>query len=447
MMGVLTYYILPFIAMLAVLVFVHELGHYLAARRCGVRVEVFSVGFGREIFGWTAASGTRWRVGWVPIGGYVRFASVTTSQSESETFESKSLLARIAIVVGGPFANILFAVLALGVLFWLYGERTTAPIVGSVMPAGPAATAGIEPGDHVLTAGGQAIKSFEELRQLALLDAGRSMALNIDRDGTRLEFLLQVEEREIRDLGGLKTKVGELGMRPAHDPIVFRVDPNGPAAAAGLSPGDKILTVNGQAIAFFEELQSGVRESDGKPLSLGLLRNGQELSVALQPVANEGGTWLIGIERNPTPRTRLSLAASLVRAVEVSADLLVRTANYVGEMIVGSRNLDQLSGPIRVAQFTGQASALGLEQLVMLAALISLNLGIVNLLPIPALDGGYLVFFAIEAIRRRKLSAKAIGRAQRLGLLSVLVFVLFVIGNDLVQTGLLERASALVSSS
>ncbi len=442
MIGLLGYYVLPFLAMLAVLVFVHELGHYAVARLCGVRVDVFSVGFGRELFGWTAASGTRWRVGLMPIGGYVKFAT-DHALSDAETFESKSLPARIAIVVAGPFANVLFAVLALAALFWLHGERSTPPVVGYVEAGGPADITGIEPGDRILRAGGQPVGSFEELRQLALLDAGRTMVIEIDRGGTRHGMSLRVEERMIRDVGGLTMTVGELGMRPAHDPVVLGVDAEGPAEVAGILPGDRILAVDGRPIAYFEELQTHVRAGNGAPLTLTLRRGGEEAEVTLSPAAGAGGRWLIGVVRNPSPRNTLSATRSFVRGVEVSVDLLFRTARYVGDMITGGRNLDGLSGPIRVAQYAGQASALGIEQLVMLAALISLNLGVVNLMPIPALDGGYLVFFGIEAVRRKRLSEAAIKRAQQLGLFSVLLFVLFVIGNDFVQTGLWARLLAM----
>ena len=362
-----------FIAAIGPLVFVHEMGHYLVARWCGVGAETFSIGFGREIAGWTDKSGTRWKVGWLPLGGYVKFVGdmSATSQGVDEddiaprdrarAFHLKPVWKRFLIVLAGPVANFLLAIAIVSAMFAIDGQRQTSNVVSAVQPGSAAANAGIAPGDRVLSVANRATGSFEDLYAVVVLRPDHRVAVEIDRRGQRLSLPVTIAAEEQRDRFGQTFRIGRLGV-------------------------------------------------------LG------------------GETQMV-----PVPFARLVPEATRYTFVSTG-----RMIDGRWQIISGRRTVKDLGGPLKMAQIAGQVATLGVREFVGLLALFSINLGFINLLPIPMLDGGHLLFYGAEAVRRRPVSARAQEWAFRGGLAFLLAFVVMVTVNDLASFGLFDRLGRLI---
>ena len=449
-------YILPFLVVLTVLVFVHEMGHYLVARWNGVRVEVFSIGFGPEIKGWEDRLGTRWKVCWIPFGGYVKFFGdkdgssrpdgetlYQISQAErSVSFHHKRLDQRAAIVAAGPIANFLYAIIVLAVMYMVFGQRVTPAEIGRVVDGGAGQIAGFETGDIVLAIDGDSIYRFEEFEQLVFLNPEKEMTFRVSRGEREIDLIAIPRLTEKADGHGIARKFGDLGLWPASPAVVGRVINDSPAAEAGFKSGDRIVAIDGQVVDNFERLQDIVATSMGRRLLMTVLRSEKEsrlhVSAKRDVAVNESGNterWLIGIIRAQRPPIRLGPGNALVQAMNTCYDMLTQTLDYVGQMISGRRGTEDLGGPIRIAQVSGQAAQIGVEQLILLSILLSLNLGIINLFPIPILDGGHLLFYGVEAVMRRPLTERMQEFAYRIGLAFVLSLTVFVTWNDLVNLG------------
>lgn len=460
-------YLLPFLIVLTVVVFVHEYGHYLIARVNGVRVEVFSIGFGRELYGWTARSGTRWRIAAIPLGGYVKFFGDANAASagadpaverlspddRQASFHHKRLGQRAAIVAAGPMANFIYAVVVLALLFVFYGQRVTPPEVGRVLPDTPASAAGFQPGDMIVSVEGEDVRRFEEVEEAVLLSPDRSLTFGVRRGDDRFEVTTKIRGMDAPQGEGLPRRIGELGLLPANAARVGQVTAGGPADVAGFRAGDLIVAVDGQAIDNFEQLQDLVGASAGRPLRVLLLREGERIELAVaasrQEIAGPSGEklerWLIGVQRAPRPLLRLGPLDASWEAVKTSVNLIDRTLEYLGEMIVGSRGTEELGGPLRIAHASGQAARIGVEQLVLLSALLSLNLGFFNLLPIPILDGGHLAMYAVEGLRGRPMTERMQEYAFRIGLAVILTLTVFATWNDLVHFRVVDFFAGLFS--
>ena len=352
-------YLVPFLVVLTVLVFVHELGHFWVARRAGVMVEVFSIGFGPEIWHRFDAKGTRWRIAWIPIGGYVKFfgdadaASGSASDlpmSEAEravSFHHKPLSARSAIVVAGPLANLLFAVLAFAALAVTVGLPHTAPTVGAVQEGSAAAAAGLRPGDRFVSIEGNTVERFQDLQRIVRLRPDMPIKAVIYRDGRQLDIVATPKRSVVVDRFGNRHEIGLLGIS-----------------------------------------QSGVEMR-----RYGLL----------------DGLWFGFVETWQAIDTTLSA---------------------VGQMIVGARGTEDLGGPLRIAQMSGQMAEVGAASLVTFMAYLSISLGLLNLFPIPLLDGGHLVYYLMEALRGRPLGPKAQEYGFRVGIAFVAGLFLLATWND-----------------
>lgn len=363
--GVLTGYILPFLVVLTIVVFFHELGHYLVGRWCGIRALAFSVGFGPEIAGFTDRRGTRWKLSAIPLGGYVKFlgdenaASVPDSDAVSRmsaeerahSFPGASLWRRAATVSAGPIANFILAIAIFAVFFSLNGRMIADPVVSEVRAGSAAAEAGLEPGDRFVSIDGVAMNTFEDVRRYVAPRPGVSMDLRVERDGAMLDVKLTPVRTEIEDEFGNRMEVGQIGVVTDRDSGQFRVVHYSPIEAVG----------------------EGAKES-----------------------------WFI----------------------------VSRTFGYIGNIITGREKADQLGGPIRVAQVSGQMATLGWAALIQLAAVLSVSIGLLNLMPVPMLDGGHLVFYAIEAVLGRPLGEATMEWAFRIGLTAVLSLMLFATWND-----------------
>jgi regulator of sigma E protease len=361
-------YVIPFLFVLSIVVFFHELGHFLVARWCGVRILVFSIGFGPEIIGFNDRHGTRWKISAIPLGGFVRFfgddnvASAPTGSrfadiDESErdrSFVFQPVLKRSAIVVAGPLANFILAIVIFAAIFTLYGKQTMSARVDSVQADSAAAAAGFQPGDLVTAINGEPIESFADMQRIVSESAGQTLSITVERGGAPRVLTATPALKEVKDNFGNVRHIGILGISRSMAAADLKFEPVPAPQAAWL----------------------GVKE-----------------------------TWFV----------------------------VDRTLSYLGGVIVGREPADQLGGPIRIAQMSGQVATIGFVALIHLAAVLSVSIGLLNLFPIPLLDGGHLLFYAIEALRGRPLSERAQEVGFRIGLAIVLMLMIFATFNDIVH--------------
>ena len=357
--------LLPFLFVLTVVVFVHELGHFLVARWSGVKIKAFSIGFGREIFGFNDRYGTRWRFAWIPLGGYVKFLDDENSASapsraaldrlsptEREgAFQSKSLAARSAIVAAGPLANFVLSIAIFAFTFTVVGVHITAPRVDELVADGSAAAAGFKSGDVIVSIDGQPIETFAEMQRIVSASADRELTFEVSRSGRILTLKAVPARREISDRFGNKLRVGVIGIRRNATQQEWQYKRYGPIESLGL----------------------GVKE-----------------------------TFFI----------------------------VTRTLSYLSDVVTGREAGDQLGGPLRIAEISGQVASLGFMALLNLTAVLSVSIGLINLFPIPLLDGGHLLFYGIEALRGKPLSERAQEVSFRIGLAIVLLLLVYTTYQD-----------------
>jgi regulator of sigma E protease len=361
-------YVVPFLFVLSLVVFFHELGHFLVARWCGVRILVFSIGFGPEIVGFNDRYGTRWKIAAVPLGGYVKFfgddnaASVPDTErlasmddsEKSQSFVFQPVAKRAAIVVAGPMANFLLAIVIFAGIFMLYGKQSMTARVDTVQPDSAAAAAGFQPGDLVLAINGGAIGDFADMQRVVSESANEALNITVDRKGTQLVLKATPALKEIKDNFGNVHRIGILG----------------------------------------------------------ITRSTAAEDLKFQPVPPPQAVWM---------------------GVQETWFVIDRTLSYIGGVVVGREAADQLGGPIRIAQMSGQVATAGFVALIHLAAVLSVSIGLLNLFPIPLLDGGHLLFYLIEALRGRPLSERAQEVGFRIGLAIVLMLMIFATFNDIVH--------------
>lgn len=366
--------IIAFIVVLGVLVFIHEMGHYLAARWCGVHVETFSIGFGRAIASWTDSKGTVWKLAWLPLGGYVKLhgqerpedasSDVKALWIEGRTFHEKQVAARAFVVAAGPLANFLLAAVLFAGLFAVMGKPVLPEVadppalIGEVVANSAAARAGVQRGDRIVAIDDTAIVTFGDLQRIVSVAPGRTIRLRVQRDGSELALAATVDTR-----GTGANQVGMLGVRSAAPPVVF------------------------------------------EPVGLGA-----------------------------------AMVGGVVRTWDVSAQTLV----VLWQMITAQRGTEDLGGPLRIAQLSGQVAQLGLASLVSFIAVLSVNLALINLFPIPILDGGHLLFYLAEAIRGRPLPPRAQEYGMKAGLALILALFFFATWNDLGHLGLFRWVAGLL---
>jgi regulator of sigma E protease len=366
--------ILFFVVAISPLVFLHEMGHYLVGRWCGVHAEAFSIGFGKPIVKWRDRRGTNWQIGWVPLGGYVRFAGDMNASSQSDpewlklpaeernrTFPSKPVWQRALIVLAGPLTNFLIAIVMLIGLFSIYGEIRIAPQVGAFAPQSVAQAAGLQKGDRILSVAGQKVESFEDIGLYVQPRAGQLTAFDVKRDNERLTITVTPRMETFKDLTGVDVKSGRIGIAPA------------------------------------------------------------------------------GYER-----VRLSAAELPGAAVRFTVNSVKTMAVVLKQTITGDRSVKELGGPVKLATTSNAIAQLGLISFLFFMVMVSINLGFINLLPIPMLDGGHLVFYAAEAIRGKPVPEAAQEWAYRTGLVALLTFMFVVTVNDLAGLGLWRGIAGLI---
>jgi regulator of sigma E protease len=361
-------YLVPFIFVLSLVVFFHELGHFLVARWCGVRILVFSIGFGPELIGFNDRHGTRWKIAAIPLGGYVKFFGDENAGSvpdaprleamnageRSHSFFFQPVFKRAAIVVAGPLANFILAIVIFGAIFMLYGKQTMSARVDAVQADSAAAAAGFQPGDVVVAINGQVVDNFADMQRIVSDSAGDRLDIKVDRKGTQVVLTATPALKEVKDNFGNVHRIGILG------------------------------------------ISRSMATEDQK----------------FQPVSPPQAMWM---------------------GVQETWFVVDRTLSYIGGVVVGREAADQLGGPIRIAQISGQVATIGFVALIHLAAVLSVSIGLLNLFPIPLLDGGHLLFYSIEAMRGRPLSDRAQEVGFRIGLAIVVMLMIFATFNDIVH--------------
>ena len=441
---------------LTVIVFVHEMGHYLVARWNGVAIQAFSLGFGKELFGFDDKQGTRWKLSAIPLGGYVRFVGDMNASSmpdpeavaalppgeQKRLFINKNVWQRIAVVVAGPVANIILTFLILYALLLGYGRYTVPPILGDIKWGSVALEAGLLAGDKILSVDGFGVRGLEDFDRLVSTAPGRSVAITFERQGVSRTISLVPLSIADKDRFGNDFKVGEVGLvSPA--PMITGIAWGGAAMWSGLRAGDVIRSVDAAVVYSPDDFARIIAGSAGKPVTVRLARGGIDSVVTLVPrtatVKDQAGQSLqvgrigVGLGYEPGPvmtHYEPNPLEAVVMTLEDMRFIVVRTGAFLGDFFVGHGDLDQLGGPVKVARVSGEVATLGLPFLVNFMALISLNIGLVNLLPVPVLDGGHLVFYIIEAIRGRPLSQRVQEVGYRIGFAMVGALMVFSIVND-----------------
>jgi regulator of sigma E protease len=362
-------YVLPFLFVLTVVVFVHELGHFLVARWCGVGIQAFSIGFGPEIVGFTDRYGTRWKISWIPLGGYVKFIDDENAASagggrrsfdqlseeeRKRSFRGKTLGQRAAVVAAGPIANFVLAIVVFTLIFGVFGERITAPKVDIISPGSAAEKADFLPGDLVVSIDGTAIETFGEMQRIVAMSPGQPLHFVVDRSGKTIDITATPELKTVTDRFGNEMRLGLLGIQRK------------------AAPDEWVLKRHDPVTAF-------------------------------------------------------------VMALKETYFVISRSLGYLFDVVTGSESADQLGGPLRIAQVSGQVASAGFLALLNLCAIISVSIGLINLFPIPMLDGGHLLFYGIEALRGRPLSEGTQEVGFRVGLAFVLMLMIFATWNDLIH--------------
>lgn len=439
-------YIASFLVALGVLIFVHEFGHFIVARKLGVGVTRFSFGFGPRLFGFRRGE-TEYLVSAIPFGGYVKMVGEAdpdevAPEDVGRSFQHKSVPVKMAIVAAGPVGNLLFAVLA----FWLFllgGVPSRVPRI-EVIPGSPAAKAGLSTGDLVARVDGEAIRTWDELDE-RIRDAavGGTVTLSVRRGTGEVPVPVATRVEEGRNELGERVRETGIGILPASLPRIGEVLAGSAAAKAGLAKGDLVLAVDGAPVGSWEDLAARIRkDTAGRPMSFRVRRGAQDLAVTVTPkmewVTDPSGRKAteprVGIGGTPeSVLLRVGPVAAFGRAVEQTGKLIYLTVLIVVKLITRDVPAETLGGPILIAQMAGEQARLGLGQFFSFLGLLSVNLGILNLLPIPILDGGHLLFFSIEGIRRRSLSPRTQAIAQQFGLTVILMLMIFVFYNDIVR--------------
>ena len=443
--------LLSFLALLTIVVFVHELGHFLVARWCGVKISAFSIGFGKEIVGFNDSHGTRWKLAWIPLGGYVKFvddaneASVPARANPDAplpegAFQGKTVGQRAAVVAAGPIANFLLSITLFATLFMVVGERVLPARVEVVTPGSPAERAGFKSGDVVTAIDGRQISSLDALLRTVSEGGDREHMFLVSRDGRELTIPATPRLIEVIDPLGGKLRIGRLGIEErTAPPIVGMVSDGAPAARAGLKPGDVIKSIDGKDVTSFDDIAKLVSASPNREIVLGVARDGASLTVRVTPRADEVkdgaqtrivGRIGIGRVEIEGVRRRLGPIDAFARGVRDTWDVVPSTFKFIKDVIVGRQSADQLRGPIGIAEISGRMARRGLTEWLFTVGVISAAIGLFNLFPIPMLDGGHLVFYALESIRRKPLSEGVQEMSFRIGFSLVIMLMLFVIWND-----------------
>jgi regulator of sigma E protease len=432
------------VVVLGALIFFHELGHFLVAKRAKVGVLKFSLGFGPKIVG-VKRGETEYLLSALPLGGYVKMIGEDPGDESPEatdparSFSKKSVGTRSLIILAGPLANFILPILIFWGIFMFVGQSYLLPVAGSPEKDSPAAKAGLLVGDRVQAIGGQSIGRWDEFETALRASSGRTLTLTILRDGRSTDVQVEPRVQKTRDLFGQDVEVWDLGLRPLVSTRIGQVLPNQVAQQAGIRGGDRVLAVNGTAVGEWDQLAKIIHGSPGTPLTLTLEREGQRQEVQVTPrstkqqgPAGEEEIGLIGI--GPAPETqlrRLNPVSAAWAGVTKTVDLSVLVVTGFVKLVQAKISPKTIGGPILIAQMAGEVAQRGMIELLSFTALLSINLAILNLLPIPILDGGHLLFSLIEWLRGKPVSLKKREMAQQVGMVLLIGLMVFAFYNDI----------------
>ncbi len=446
-MGGVLWNIGAFIVALGLLVAVHEFGHFWVARRCGVKVERFSIGFGKAIWRRLGKDGTEYVLALIPLGGYVKMLDGRVDElkpgEEAQAFNHKSVWARMAIVAAGPMANFVFALFAFWLMFMI-GVPSVKPVVGEVRPASVVAEAGILPGMEIVGVGGEETGDWESVTYALISHLGDdSVQLKLKAANTSYAVDKTLQLAGWKFDPDKESPIGSLGIVPLGGkvlPVVEAVVPSSASEKAGLQIGDRIKGVDGEAITEWTQFVERVQQSPAQPLQVTVERGGSEMTLTLTPDGKKVKGQLVGFvglspQLVPLPdeyRTLLQYGPlqALWHGVQKTWSLITLTFDMIGKLIGGIVSLDNLSGPISIAKGAGSSADYGLVYFLGFLALISVNLGIINLFPLPVLDGGHLVYFLIEAITGKPVSEKIQEVGFRIGAAILMLLMGIALFND-----------------
>jgi regulator of sigma E protease len=437
--------LLAFAFVLGVLVFVHELGHFLAARWNGVRVLTFSLGFGPKLLKFRRGD-TEYCLSAIPLGGYVKMAGENPEDPRSgqpDEFLSKSKWQRFQILIMGPAMNLILAVIVLAVVL-MQGAVIPAYInkaarVGVVLTGSPAERAGVQPGDVITRVGSAPVSTWEQLEIAVSSRPDLEVEMLVMRGGQEQRLTIRPDTTELRTRGDARFEVGTIGVLPDVNPSIRGVIAGQPAEAAGLKAGDLIVSINGQRMVLASQVAETIAKHPDEPITIVVRRDGVEQSIEVTP-ARQGDTARIGIQpadavESFMPSPLQAIGMSVQRNVEMSG-MIFRT---LGDLFIGQASPRQLMGPVGIAQLSGESAQLGWIALFTLMASLSLNLGLLNLLPIPVLDGGHIFIMAIETIARRDFSLAVKEKMLFAGFVALMALMVTVIYNDLTRIAWIER--------
>jgi regulator of sigma E protease len=446
-----TTYLPYFVFVLTILVFVHEYGHYWVARRFGIHAEVFSIGFGPELIGWTDRNGTRWKISAVPLGGYVKFlgdsdAASTTHEDRPlppdqrrRAFFTQPLYARAAVVLGGPAANLIFAVLLLTGVFYAAGEPYS-PAIVAVQPDGPAAKAGLRTGDEIVRLHGKRINRFEDIQDSQFLNLAVPMAVEFRRSGKLMTSQIAPQFCERTDKYQNTMRFGEMGIDPLIRPVVGGFVANSPAEAAGLKVGDVLIDIDGRPVDHFTHIPELIGARAGQPVTIKYDRDGRRQEATVVPEADKvtdckGKEKTLGRLRirpaNVTEFRSHDILGAMGAGVAHVWNMTTMFYTSMAQIVTAARPVDELGGPIRIAKAAGEASYSGWVGILQLVIALSVVLGVFNLLPVPMLDGGHLAMYLYEAVRGRPLGLKAQELGLKIGFALVIGMALLATFNDI----------------
>ncbi|MBI4610401.1 MAG: RIP metalloprotease RseP [Candidatus Rokubacteria bacterium] len=441
--------LVSFVVVVGLLILIHELGHFVMARWAGVGVERFSIGFGPVLLRWRSKE-TEYCLSVIPMGGYVKMmgeenpleggGSATVDPAKS--FSLKPLWARALIVFAGPGMNFVLAAAILASVFVVQGRPVLPPVLGRIQPGGPAAEAGLRTGDRVVAAEGRPVTNWEDLFRVVLAARGETIQIVVLRGGEERKVALIPVRTKVRDIFGDERESWDLGARPFTPAKIGEVLAGYPAAQAGLQGGDSVVALDGAPIASWDELAEEIRKRPGRPVHLTLERAGQRLTLAVTPQPTKergpGGEEIevgrIGI--SPLPMVTFVRSNPIVAVgdgLARTAEMTWLTAIGLWKLVTGQLPVSTIGGPIQIAVTAGEQARQGITSLAFFTAVISVNLALLNLLPVPVLDGGHLLFFAIEAVLGRPLSLRKRELAQQVGFFLLLLLMVFAVYNDLVK--------------